>query len=282
MSVLTRFVPTVLALSVAASTAFAQADSTAVSAGITPQEIDVTLHEPVTAVLTVQNGLSWPVTLNLGDDRKNEIVVKTIFPDGNVRSNRVAIHEGLARMGRVTVAPGGSYSQVLMFNDWTDFPLVGPYRLQVEILRPIVASDGASISIGPFSASVKVVSRDAQRLDGLCASALERLSRASSYSAAREATEYLTHVEDPVAVPFLRRAMFSSSYPVQPLIVQGLERLASPEAVKVLLEALGEGSSARPEARAALTRLLSRVSEEDVKTEIRQALDGKTQDRVPK
>ncbi len=272
---MTRLTVAALLLPWASSVTLAQASLSAVRAGITPAKIDVTLHEPVTAALTVQNGLSKPVVLDLGDDRKNDIVVKTIFPDGSARSNRLPNHEGLARLGQVTLAPGESYSQVLVFNDWLTFPVTGLYNLQIDILNSVAVPDGAPIRLGPLFASVIVSGRDAQRLDQLCAASLDRLSRARSYSAARQEAEFLTRVEDPVAVPFLRRAMARTSYPIQPLIVQGLERVATPEAVKALLEAFETEPATVPEARAALSRLMDKISDADLKTEIQNALDAR-------
>ena len=271
----TRLIAAALLLFGASAVALAQARPAGISAAITPEKIDVTLHEPVSTLLTLRNGLSEPVVVDLGDDRKSGIVVKTIFPDGSRGSNQVSVHQGLARLGRITLARDEIYSQVLVFNDWTVFPMTGLYKLRVELLNPVVASDGTSIRLGAFFASVTVESRDEQRLNKLCAALLDRLSRARSYADARQQAELLARVEDPVAVPFLRQAMTSPFYPIQPLIVRGLEGVGTPEAVKVLLEAIGKDPSAAPDARAALSRLADKILDVDLKTQVQKTLNDK-------
>src|SRR4051794_10046074 len=92
----------------------AQARTPLVDAGVSPEKIDVSLHEPVSTALTIRNGLAQPVTVDLGDDRKRNIVVTTIFPDGRKKRSAIPVHQGLARIGRITLPPAGSYSQTLV------------------------------------------------------------------------------------------------------------------------------------------------------------------------
>src|SRR6267143_4450015 len=128
----------------------------AASLRITPGEISVSLHEPVSTLLTIRNELAQPISVDLGDDRVGNIEVNAVFPDGSKTDNRISIHQGLARIGRITLAPGQSYSQTLVLDNWTAFHVIGLYKLQIEILSPVRAPDGNSTSISPLFASVRV------------------------------------------------------------------------------------------------------------------------------
>ena len=72
------------------------------------------MHQALDAMLTIYNSSSQVAVADLGDDRKSNIVLTVIFPDGTAKICRVAQHEGLARIGGIKIQPGGS-----ILNPWS-------------------------------------------------------------------------------------------------------------------------------------------------------------------
>lgn len=266
-------VAAILALFCSANEASAQVRRS-VSAKITPEQINVSLHEPVVALLTVKNELAKPLLVDLGDDRISNIAVNAVFPDGSETHSRVPLHQGLAGLGRVTLPSEQSYSQVLVLDTWLAFHEIGLYKLRIEILSPAVVSDGNSTSILPLFATVKVGNRDEQRLTKLCTDLLQSLSNAKSYEDARRQAVLLSRVQDPIAVPFMQQAMNETSYPIQSIVVNGLESVGTPEAVRALVDLIGKRPSTLPDARVSLARLVGKISDVDLKREVQQVLEA--------
>ena len=75
------------------------------------------LHEPVIVEFSIENGLTEPIGLDFGLDRQENFVVAIRQPDGTlVQVPPLPIHDGLNRIGRVSIKAGDHYAQKLVLN----------------------------------------------------------------------------------------------------------------------------------------------------------------------
>jgi hypothetical protein len=251
----------------------AQVQEATLGVRVTPERVTVCLHEPVSVVLALKNDMEQPLSLDLGDDRISNIEVDVFSPDGRHILHHIPTHQGLARIGRITIAAGQSYSQTLVLNNWTDFREVGIYRLQIRFLSRVLAADGRSTNIGPLASSVMVEDRDEQRLTKLCAQLLDSLLKAKSYDDAHTQAMLLRYIGDPTVVPFLERAIEETAYPVQSLLVVGLESVDTPEAVRSLLRLISKHSPAVPDAKVSLSRMVPKIADVDLRKQVQEVLE---------
>jgi hypothetical protein len=250
-------------------------DAGPISIQVRPENGTVLLHQPFDVMLIIHNSSSQVAQLDLGDDRKSNIVLTVEFPDGTEKTCRVAQHQGLARIGRIKIQPGRTYSQPLVVNDWVDFAIAGIYRMTVYLRVPIRLDDGTIVEPKPLRVVASVTGPNSKALTDFCREALQNLLSSKTYSEAQHAAEVLGYTQDPLAVPYLGRA-FDTPYPVQSLLVTGLERIGTDDSIRVLLEVAHNKPKAAPEAiKQALANLVNRTSDPDLQFQIKQTLEGK-------
>ena len=206
---------------------------------------EFTLHEPVIANFIVKNSSEKPLRLNLGKNAKQSFLLTNTRPDRTRLPLPPLFREGLGTTGLESVAPGREYKQRLVLNEWFDFGAVGHYEVQVRLTEPVRDAEGSVVmEVAPFHTTLEILPRDPRRLKDVCASLVQQIESAPSYVAASEAAVPLSYVQDPIAVPYLEKALYAGHL-VELNAIDGLRRIANQEAVQVLLSALG---SRHPEA----------------------------------
>jgi hypothetical protein len=254
--------------------AFGAGDSW-ITATVEPLESDILLHQPLDLVVTLENSGPQLAVVDLGDDRKGNISLTITFPDGTKKTYRVPQHEGLARIGRIKIDPGQSYSQHLIVDDWVKLTKVGRYQIEVQLNGSIHLEVGADVSLNALTVVAEVREADNRALMTFCDGALRTLLASKSYAEAQHEAEILSDVQDPVAVPYLARA-FETPYPVQSLLVAGLERIETDDSIRVLLAIAQKEPEMVPDAiKQALDRLTTRTSNSDLRLQIRKTLEGR-------
>jgi hypothetical protein len=235
---------------------------------------EVSLHEPVLLNFAVENNLSQPVKFDLGQNRKASFSFTITQPDGQ----RVELPQysimGLSRHGAVRLKADQTYRQSLLLNEWFEFRSAGNYEIQVRLSKPIQTRDGRAISTQTeFLLPLKVAARNPGRLEAVCAELAAQVAAADSYDKAAEATLALGHINDPVAVPYLEKALAAGKL-VEQIAVAGLERNGSAEAVEALLSALNtQPDEVQIELiRPALVRIKEKVSDPALRQKVEQAL----------
>jgi hypothetical protein len=257
-----------------ATPAFAE-DAGGVTVKLRPDSIAVPLHQPLGVVLIIHNSSTQVADVDLGDDRKGDITLTSTRPDGTEQAHHVAEREGLARIGHVEIQPGQTYSQPLLLNDWLGVPPVGVYRIVIRLRGQINLHDGTAVKISPLPLVASIKQPDSEALTSFCRDALQRLLTSKTYSEAEQAAEELSYTEDPIAVPYLSQA-FDTPYPLQSLLVTGLERIGTDGSIRVLLTMARERPQVAPEAiRRSLAKLANRTSDPDLEVQIRKALAGR-------
>jgi hypothetical protein len=251
------------------------ADLDGITMEIHPEQSLVPLHQPVDVTLILQNPSAQVAEIDLGDDRKGNIILMVTLPDGTDHTYRIAEREGLARNGLIKLQPGQTYPQHLLLNQWMAFSRIGTYRIEVQIRRQRGSRDGMVAELSPLMLSVSVGAPNSGALNDFSQETLNTLLASKTYAEAEQAAEVLSYTNDPIAVPYLARA-FETTYPVQSLLVTGLERIGTDDSIRILLAVAHKDPQIAPEAiRQALGNLVNRTSDPDLKVQIRQALVGK-------
>jgi len=234
----------------------------------------LTLHEPVIITFRVVNRTGLPINLDLGQDRKWGFLIAVTKPDGVKLDFPVIVHEGIAIPGDVSIKADETFAQDLLINEWYTFPLPGKYEIEVRLSKPINLNNGSGYETDSgFRAAVEIGSRDELTLARTCEALTNQIEASNSYEQASDAARTLSYIEDPVAVPYLRRTLLSGKL-VQPIAINALEKIANEAAVRVLIECLKVESVGddRKLAHYALVRIQKKTADESLRREIDRAL----------
>jgi hypothetical protein len=241
-----------------------------------PVAAEITLHEPVIVNFTVYNGLSRLTRIDLGADFKENFAIAVKLPDGKIiKARQLAIFGpggGSSLIGILSLTPGETYKQGLLLNEWFDFNMPGKYEVEVTLVNP--RQENKLMSVTGNKMTFEIRPRDANKLVQVCASLAESVVGATSYQGAADATRALSYVQDPVAVPYLERAL-RSGHLVEQIAIEGLERIGSGEAVQTLISALRiHRGDTDILARSALLRIERKTQDPRLKQMIKRALIG--------
>jgi hypothetical protein len=227
----------------------------------------LTVHEPLILNFRVANGTSKPLGLDLGSDRKGGFSFTVTRPDGTKLKLPPLNRAGVTRIGRVAVQPGETYSQNLLLNEWYDFSMPGKYELEGYLENPVLTDSGAQKDSG-FRETVEVGPRDELSLSKTCDALATQVETLSSSEEAHEAAFALSHVNDPVAVAYLRRALLAD-ITVAPTLINGLEAIGNEAAV----QALGDGLKAAPAWADLFRSSLARIRQQSSDPRVQQDVD---------
>jgi hypothetical protein len=256
---------------------------TQVEVSYRPRESTMTLHEPVVVLFSVHNGLSRSITLTLGAQGRQFFQSSLTTPDGQVIESSFLLPGQVANVatfgsGKVEVAPGADYQQMLSMNQLFGFNTPGTYLLTSQLTTSIEVAGYASLS--PQSQTIRLVikPRDTARLEKVCADLARQVATAKGVEEEREPALELSYVDDPIAVPYLAQVLSRHMFNYH-LAIPGLERIGNEAAVEVLLSTLGDDYGDMADlARQALTRMQDRISNPNLKETVKRALAPKTGD----
>ncbi|HKS27352.1 MAG TPA: HEAT repeat domain-containing protein [Pyrinomonadaceae bacterium] len=220
----------------------------------------LTLREPVILSFTASNESGQARSLDLGQDRKANFLFTVKLPDGKTIQLPQLRREGISVPGQVSLEPGQVYTQRLLLNEWYEFSEPGAYEITARLVTSQAANSSDAASDSPeFRARLEIAPLDKGRLKETCSSLLKQITGAGSYSDAAEAALALSYVKDPVAIPFLEKAL-SSGKMVEPVAISGLERIDGQEAERVLAATAeaGQDEDVKELSKAALERLKMR------------------------
>lgn len=260
----------VVALSTIVQVVSAQSDLPVISS-YELVKTDLTANEPVLLRFTAENVLDYPVEMDLGVNFYGNFQGRITRPDGRVEMAREGPRSG--PIGKVSLLPHAPSSRLLLLNRWFDFDAPGRYTVNLKLTAPVVTDTGTRLQ---YAAAREIVidirPRDPARLQGICAGLEEAALKAPSYAAAAEATETLSYVRDPTAVPALSR-LVQSDRMVEVFAIGGLERIGDGTAVEALIPLLNASlDMTRDLARSGLWRLAGRTQDRELRQEISKAL----------
>lgn len=243
----------------------------------------VTMHEPVIVRFDVLNESTQPITLRLGTDRKENFSLVIRRPDGSKHQRPpLPRREGAFRPGNVVVGPGERLRQQLLLDEWASFTTSGKYELDVRLSTPIELGSGARVVPEPYHLSFKVLPRDEARLKAACERLVQQIESTNDVNKMNDAALALAHVDDPIVVPYLERALRSGKY-VEGRVIEGLTRVGDEDAAQVLIAVVKESPAWPPNAetaagtrailaRQALQEIATSTSNERLRQEIQRAI----------
>ncbi|HKP51305.1 MAG TPA: hypothetical protein VJ183_01490 [Chloroflexia bacterium] len=231
----------------------------------------VTLHEPVLVDFSIRNGLEEGIQFDLGHNRKRNFDITITEADGPVIQVPRLSEEDLGRLGKLCLKPQEKYTQRLLLNEWYDFAEPGSYKIEGRLSTPIQTLSGREANPGFLTPmSLQVLPRNPERLRKVCQALLHTAVESADVAEATEAVLALSHIRDPLAVPYLEEAL-SKRRLVWPYAIPGLARIANAEAIEVLISTM-EGRD--PEAGASLARaVLYEVQKKTKDTGLREKIE---------
>jgi hypothetical protein len=212
----------------------------------------VTLHEPVVIEVHVNNELGDRLDVDLGLSNVRSFAISIMKPDGLTAAVRLLGRDGFQNGGRYRLAPGERLEKWIVLDEWTQLDQVGKYRVTIQfngVLRTVKGNvPGVS---KPLVSVVEVLPRDEEKLRATC---VLLASRSLSTAGGEDAAVALSHVTDPVAVPYLVQSAEGSFFPQHQ--IEGLVRIGGPEA-RAALERLARGPNVMTadSAKSALQRI---------------------------
>jgi PBS lyase HEAT-like repeat-containing protein len=231
------------------------------------------LFEPVYVNFEIVNASHGLVRVDLGQDRKGGFALRITPPGGVSQQLPPYSRDGMSRIGELTLQPGEKYSEQLLINEWYQFAAPGRHVLEIRLVEPIVAQDGTEIlKDRGFREVLDVGPRDKRALVATCEALVNQIDASNSYEGAAKAAFALSYIKDPVAVPYLEKAL-SARKLIEPIVISGLERIADDSAVSALIAALkSSDNNISMLARGALQRIRAQASDSALQQEIENAL----------
>jgi len=174
------------------------------------REMQMVLHQPIVVGMSVKNNLRQPLQLNLGPNRTDAFIFDLQFPDGRkIRLPRLS-GEGLVHPGLIQVLPKQEYAQSLLLNQWTDFPIHGKYILTVLLANEIKTANGKRVNANrTFKIEFMILERNKEVIETISNNLVQRILNSDSRVEISRAARELSYIDDPVAIPYLQKAMIA-------------------------------------------------------------------------
>lgn len=234
----------------------------------------VSVNEPVIVEVRIHNTFQRDLKVDLGTNYKGAFRIVITDPTGrrHLLPRLVERSEGISTPGLFTLEPDLVYTGRLVLNEWYAFSKLGTYLVDLEMTGSLQIQ-GVELpnERGAFRAAVTVIARDPKRLKQVSEELVETALRAGSYVDTADYALALSHLTDPVAVPFLARLLESGR--VEQIAIDGLRRIGNKEAVDILIATFeSKNEEAVIFAQRALRRLASETNNALIKRQIQQAI----------
>jgi hypothetical protein len=147
-------------------------------------------------------------------------------------------HDGLNRIGRISIRSGDRYEQKLVLNEWSSFDQPGPYEVTIHLRTRIVTESGASVDATTTGVvTFRIDPRNDQRLQQSCQRLADVTVSASDTNEQLAAASALSYVNDPIGVWWMQWVLRNTDS-VDPILIRGLTRIGDTAAQMVLAERL--------------------------------------------
>lgn len=216
-----------------------------------------TQGQPIVVRLTLENRSFEPMIIDLGYDREGAFLFKLKRPDGTlVDLPQKKVREGISRVGKFTIPSHESYSQQIILDEWYKFTEPGKYSVFLTMPKSLCVEQDFEFELVPA---------DAEWLSNACSELVDAIRQnKNDYAKAADAAKVLARIDNPLAVPFLVKALEANRM-VDSIIIPAIERIGDKHAVRWLISLLDHDStSATYElVRPALVRLEKRSAPEE-------------------
>lgn len=130
--------------------------------------------------------------------------------------------------------------------------------------------------------SFKVLPRDESQLKAACERLVQQIKSTNDVGELHNAASALAHVNDPIVVPYLERALRSGKYVEHP-VIDGFARIGNEDAAQILIAVVKESSAWPPNvdtmagtrailAWQALHKIATNTSNERLRQEIQRTI----------
>lgn len=208
-----------------------------------PLEIDVpgevSRYQPVMLWYSIRNDSTASQAIDLGFDRIGNFTFWLSQPDGSVQQRRPPAFRPRdygARLPVLTLAPGESYRQYIVLNEWLAFDQVGAYSLRIELTGQ--AASALSI-VGDGPRQVRIRPADPGQIEARCKSLLSSLVPVTRHDTDfRAAAAELAWIRHPAAIPYLEEAI-AAEVNVDPSLFDALVAIGTAEARNAVIRLTG-------------------------------------------
>ena len=199
MKLFALFIVGLLTLSVTVTTSGAQSSQSDLRCMLTAKS-SFTQGEPILLRLKLENSSHEPRAVNLGYDREGAFLFRLVPPDGfSIDLPQTQIRQGISLIGEVKIPAQESHSQQIILDNWYKFSESGTYRVAFEILHSSCARQELRFEITP---------QDLDSLRSVCKELLDAIEKNKHhYGNAADAAKALAQVHNPIAVPYLTKAL---------------------------------------------------------------------------
>ena len=232
----------------------------------------ITLREPVLLTLTMENHGGANAVLNLGTDFTGGLLVTVVTPEGTVVRTPPKEPHGLQALGIVTVKSGERYTHEFIVDEWYDFNRVGKYQVQAALRFPITIDDRPFVPKETALEQVVITEHDDVALKRRCDELVTKIIATTSVDVAGTAARALSAINDPIAIPYLIRALMSPFLYAQGIAVTGLSRFKTREAILALIPVATGSGPHSSEARAMLLESGKNLQDAELRRYLYRAL----------
>ncbi len=227
----------------------------------------VVMNAPVYFDLEIVNDLSDKIAVDLGHNSKASLSFKIKSTGGSVVQVPPLSSQGLGSIGRVQIDTHGRYKRAFLLNEWYTFPAPGEYEIEGQLNTPIVSISGEEVRATSSSTmKLTVTAADPQALSKIAEQLLAQLAKTTDAEARADLSLALSHIQDPVVVPYIREGLKQNTLSWQ-YAIPGLARIGNPEARDLLNEIKERGDD---EAGSALARFfLEAASNEELQRRLK-------------
>jgi len=201
----------------------------------------------------------------------------------DLRMTRIALRDEAGRMpalGFGTLIPDAALT-ITATRDalevgFRHFDCAERYGNEREVGKPAIAAGNIVGGQQSFRATLEIGPRDQEALARGCEALASGVEASGSYERSAENALALSYVNDPVAVPYLARSLMANKL-VEPIAIEALERIGTPEAVRALGPALNMSTNhSSILAKSALARIQTRTADPEVRGEVARVMSQAT------
>jgi hypothetical protein len=202
---------------------------------VAPPSAPVGVNEPIFAALTLDNPTAEEITVDLGLNGASNLALTISTPIGEVITQ--ALDQGSVGLpGKVSLAPGGTFVEKLLPNEWYNFPVTGTTQIKLTLDDAAAATGVVGVNQPSTEFSVHVAPYDPASVTRLAQRLADTAIGGPTLEDKMEAAKTLSYVLDPLAVSSLVRVLQQSPI-VAHYAVDGLGRIRNPEAIDALTAA---------------------------------------------
>jgi hypothetical protein len=216
-----------------------------------------TQGEPILLRFKLDNKSAESRVVNLGYDREGAFQFKLVRPNGvSIKLPQMEIREGISLPDEVVIPAQESHSQQIILDNWYKFTEPGSYRLALEMPDSPCVRQELQFEITP---------EDLDRLKSVCKELMDAATN-KIYASAADAAKALARVHNPIAVPFLTKALESNPM-VSSIVIPALGGIGDKQAIRSLisiLERYNGTTSEYAQARGELANLETKSAAEEV------------------